>query len=385
MKARFQLVRELSCTPQALWPLLTDPEQMNRWSTAPITVADNGIGDRPDGTGALRTVTLPGRGKARLHEVIEWSEFPGRLVYRVHDGGPLLLDHRGEQQLTALPEGRCRLTWTVELSLLSSVASRVAARTIGRQVGESLDALARIVVDAPAPQPDSIPPTDAPVRTGPEETASLLAAAEESLAAQRATADRLAAAGDNKQWFARVYQYVTEEMMRTARTGGELANPDWVLALIPVFHDYFARNLTAFESGDECEPAWQRAWALCESTDDRRPSRPVVGGLLAGVSAHIDADLPRALSEVHVRRYPGRDLRAFRPDYLRLAPVFSAASDRLLAELPRRFQPWWTPLAGRVHPRVRDELLARRGYHVGRHRLRAFAAACELVDARSAH
>jgi hypothetical protein len=98
-------------------------------------------------------------------------------------------------------------------------------------------------------------------------------------------------------------------------------------------------------------------------------------GLVYGVSAHIDADLPRALVDVHTAHYPDRDLREFRPDYLRLAPVFTAASDRLLADLPRSHKPWWTSLAARIDPQFRDALLGRAGYDVGRHRVATFAAA----------
>ncbi|MCZ0911310.1 DUF5995 family protein, partial [Gordonia amicalis] len=99
----------------------------------------------------------------------------------------------------------------------------------------------------------------------------------------------------------------------------------------------------------------------------------------AGVSAHIEADLPRALAEVHLDRYPNRDLREFRPDYLRLAPVFTVASDRLLADLPRSHKPWWAGIAGRFNTQFRDALLARTGYDVARHRVRSFERAVELA------
>ena len=65
----------------------------------------------------------------------------------------------------------------------------------------------------------------------------------------------------------------------------------------------------------------------------------------------------------------------------RLAPVFTTASDRLLADLPRSHKPWWTPLASRVHPQFRDSMLARNGYDVGRHRVKTFARAVDAVHA----
>lgn len=371
MSVTFQHRRELACSPGTAWRLLTDPDQMNRWSTALIALSDNGIGDRPDGMGALRVVTLPG-GRSKLREVVELAEFPRRFVYRVHDGGPLLLSHRGEQLLEPTPAG-CTLTWTVDLTLAGGL-SRPVARPIAKQVGQSLDALAALAAGEPV-SIDPGPPTGRPAALSWTERGRLRGLAFASLDAQIGIADRLAAAGDPKQWFARVYQYVTQEMLAVADRPGALDNPDWVLALIPVFHDYFTANLAAYEDGGTCTPAWQKAWSLCEREDPDHPERPVMRGLLAGVSAHIDDDLPRALRDVAAERYPDRDLREFRPDYLRLAPVFTAASDRLLADLPRSHKPWWTPIAARVHPQVRDELLGRKGFHVSRQRLKAFAAA----------
>ncbi|AVL99863.1 MxaD family protein [Gordonia iterans] len=375
MSASFQHRRELVCSPAAAWRLLTDPDQMNRWSTAPITLSGNGIGDRPDGVGALRTVTLPRRG-GRLREVVEEAVFPHRFVYRVYDGGPLLLDHLGEQTIAETATG-CRITWTVELRLAGGV-SGVVARSIGRQVGASLDRLERLadsaVLDAAAG-----PPRDRPAHPDRAELAALRRAALVPLSEQTAIADALAAADDPKQWFARVYQYVTQEMIAVADRPGALRNPDWVLALIPVFHEYFTRNLTAYRRGEPCTAAWTRAWSQCEREDPDHPERPVMRGLLAGVGAHIDDDLPHALLEVHRARYGDRDLREFLPDYLRLAPVFTAASDRLIADLPRSHKPWWTPIATRIHPQVRDEFLGRKGFHVGRQRMKAFARALEAT------
>lgn len=374
MTAGFTLTKILDCSPEHAWRLLTDPEQMNRWSTAPIALDDPGVDGRADAVGALRTVTLPGSG-TRLREVVEVADPPRLFRYRVYDGGPLLVSHAGEQAIAEHPRG-CLLVWRVEIELVPGPAGRLLSRVIARQVGESLDRLARIAADEHA-RPDDADSRD---------FGDLVAAANRSRDAQQVVADRLAATDDPKQWFARVYQYVTEEMLAAAVGPNQLSldHPDWVLTLIPVFHDYFARNLAAYESGEGAEEPWQHAWSLCEKTDERRPHIPVVEGLMAGVAAHIDFDLPRALRDVALASYPGRDLREFRPDYLRLAPVFTAASDRLLLDLPAHYQPWWTSLATRVHPPLRDALLARRGYHVGKHRLDAFAAAVELVGAAPA-
>ncbi|WP_132994087.1 SRPBCC family protein [Gordonia zhaorongruii] len=363
----FELTQNLRCTPGQAWQLLTDPTQMNRWSTAKITLADGGVDDLPNTAGALRTVTLPG-GRARLKEVVEHSEAPFRLDYRVHDGGPALLHHLGRQRIDPSPAG-CTITWTVEMRLVSTVATRLLASRVRAQVAESLELLSRL------DPPDEKPLAPIPVRVA-ANTAAPRRAALAVLESQRDLADRLAASDDPKQWFARVYSYVTQEMI-DACPG--LANPDWVLRLIPVFDEYYTRSLLAFERGEECEPMWQKAWSTCERRDPDNPARPVMAGLLRGVSAHIDADLPRAIADVHSRYYSDRDLREFRPDYLRLAPVFTAASDRLLHDLPRSHKPWWTTAASRIHPQVRDALLARRGYDVGKHRFRAFAAAVDTT------
>lgn len=399
MTARFTLTRVLDCPAETAWRLLTDPEQMNKWSTARIDLVDGGPGDRSDTAGALRMVTLPD-GKRKLREVVEYADEPREFRYRVYDGGPLLLDHSGIQTLTPTGDGRTEVTWHVSMRLISAPLTHLLCRVIRKQVDESLDLMADLARTGAAAA-DSPSTTSAPAdlaTPGSPAFDVLLADAQESLRAQRALADELAADDDPKQWFARVYQYVTEEMISAASgsahssstssaadssSSGVMAldHPDWVLALIPVFHDYYECNLTAYRTGGDVEPAWAKAWATAESRDPKRPHVPVMKGLLYGVSAHIDADLPRALADVHRARYPDADLRAFRPDYLRLAPVFTTASDRLLADLPRSHKPWWTPLASRVHPQFRDSMLARNGYDVGRHRVKTFARAVEAVHA----
>ncbi|MFW0790562.1 DUF5995 family protein [Gordonia sp. CPCC 205333] len=379
--AGFTLTRQLSCPPEVAWQLLTDPDEMNRWSTAPIRLAQPGVGERPNTVGALRVVTLGARG-TKLREVVEYTDFPHRFRYRVYDGGPFLLEHHGEQSIDATPNG-CRVTWTVEMRLLSSLASHVLARTVSRQVAESLDRFTELAAGSHQISDHHKSPSTQPRRPGSDgEWESLRANAIDSLTEQRSIADRLADTNDPKQWFARVYQYVTEEMIRAAIGPKQLPldNPDWVLALIPEFHRYYTRNLSSYERGEETESAWQKAWSTCERPNPAKPHIPVMTGLLAGVAAHIDADLPRALAAVHEQSFGDRDIREFRPDYLRLTPIFSSASDRLLAVLPRNHKPWWTPLATRIHPQVRDTLLARQGYDVGRHRVAAFAEAVELTS-----
>lgn len=370
MTATFTLTQILDCSPEIAWHSLTDPDQMCRWSTAPISPISLGPQERPDTVGALRMVTLLG-GRVKLREVVEHADYPRVFRYRVYDGGPLLMDHRGEQQIVEVSRG-VEVRWTVEMTLFPRPLSHVMARQVRREVQRSLLALASIAPGANIPARQTLPLS----RSG-QDVSDLDVLVQAALAVrgvQRAIADELAGADDPKQWFARVYQYVTEAMIDAA-TGHldlGLTNPDWVLAIIPAFHDYYARNLDAYRHGGDVEKPWQIAWSTCEIVDADTPHRPVMNGLLAGVSAHIDADLPRAIAQLHLERYPHRDLREFRPDYLRLAPVFTIASDRLLDELPRSHKPWWSGIAGRVNSQIRDVLLARTGYDVARHRVSAF-------------
>ncbi|MEO9328911.1 DUF5995 family protein [Gordonia aurantiaca] len=376
MTATFTLRQQLTCTPEAAWQLLTDPDQMCRWSTAPITLISPGPHERADTAGALRMVTLPG-GRVRLREVVEQAEFPRLFRYRVYAGGPLLLDHRGEQRIVETVDG-VEVRWRVDMSLFPAPLSRVMANRIRREVEHSLHTMASLAGDVD-PAVVSYPASSTP--SAPPDLDDLMSSALEVRELQQKIADDMAGTGDPKQWFARVYQYVTETMIdaATGRLDLGLTHPDWVLALIPVFHGYYAGNLDAYRFGGDVEEPWRIAWSTCEIVDHERPHVPVMKGLLAGVSAHIDADLPRALAALHRDRYPDRDLREFRPDYLRLAPVFTVASDRLLADLPRSHKPWWTGIAGRVNTQVRDALLARTGFDVARHRVHAFDRAVRLL------
>ncbi|NLG45261.1 SRPBCC family protein [Gordonia sp. (in: high G+C Gram-positive bacteria)] len=381
---RFTLTEDLPCSADVAWTLLTDPARMRLWSSAPVTLADPGVGGRPDTLGTIRRITLP-HGRVAFLEIVEASERPHLFRYRVFRAGPLLRHHRGEQQIVALPDG-CRVVWTVDVELLAPLLGRLMVGYLRREVRASLGALRRYVLQhgrdldgvdpGLSPAPDHVPVTA-------DRLQALAAAAHVSLVEQRAIAEELADEDDPKQWFARVYQYVTEEMIDAASDPESpltLTNRDWVLALIPTFHEYFIDNLDRYRHGLPAEPAWQTAWSMCERTNPDNPALPVMRGLLAGVAAHIEADLPRALARVHRAEFADRDLREFRPDYLRLAPVFSTASDRLLADLPKHYTPWWVVPIRRLHPNFLDAALARSGYDVARHRLRAFAAATELCD-----
>ena len=363
--------QHLGAPPASVWRLIGEPDQMNRWSTAPIGLRSPGEGGRPNGVGAMRTVGLLG---ATLVEVVRVAEPPNRLAYTVVGGVVGLRRHEGELVLQDSGDGGCDLTWTVDLEFALPGPAALASRAIERQLRTSVAAMAALS------PPDPSPATLSLVRS-PTDLRPLRDAADDVLAEQRGIADRLAAAGDAKQWFARVYQYVTEEQLAHLDRG-EVDHPDWVLRLIPAFHTHYARNLAAFEADGEPDPMWANAWGLAERAGRTGSTVDIVKGLLLGVAAHIEADLVQALTAVHAEAFADRDHVVFRADYLRMAPVFTIASDRLMDDMPRSFVPLWLQGARRVLPAELRDPLMRRYYDVPRRRLEAFdrVSAADMVQ-----
>lgn len=355
----------VAAPPAVVWTLLTDPERMNTWSSARIELIDAGDRGRPDGVGTLRRVLLP-RGAARLTEVIHAAEPPHRLGYTVVGGVAALREHTGTITITPAGDTGCAIRWAVVLRFALPGLAAVSKRLIGPELRRSLHRLAELAptaTAAPLPPPRHLAQRDLPALH--EQVAAVLAE-------QRAIADRLAAAGDPKQWFARVYQYVTEEQLAHLRAG-RADNPEWVLRLIPRFHQLYRKNLLAFERGEPTEKPWAKAWGLAERAGATGSAQQMMQALLLGVAAHIEADLPRALHDTYVEDFAETcDYVYFRADYLRMAAVFRMASDRLMAELPRRYAPTWLHAARAVlPPELRDQLM-RRYYDIPRRRLAAF-------------
>ncbi len=374
MRNSIVLEQYVDAAPARVWQLLTDPEQMNSWSTARIELKDSGAGRRPDGVGTLRAIHLPGRGGTLL-EVVRESESPSHFVYVVFSGVAALRSPRGQISLSAKGNGT-DVRWQVDMEFAVPGLALVAGRLIGSELEKSLAALAALP-NSPHDFEDEKLPT-VRYRDGAREPdraalAELRAGADAILAKQRAIADRLAAADDPKRWFARVYQYVTEEQLAFVDEG-EVDNPDWVLHLIPAFHHYYADNLAAFEDGSGSEEPWTKAWALAEKGGATGSSTRTMKALLLGVAAHIEADLPRALAATYTEHFPDRDYVEFRADYVRMGRIFGKATDRLVAEMPRGYLPAWLGIARRVLPlELRDQLM-RRYYDVPKRRLEAFQA-----------
>ena len=117
------------------------------------------------------------------------------------------------------------------------------------------------------------------------------------------------AAGDPKRWFTRVYEYVTECQLTACRERA-ITHRAWVLRLIPSFHDYYTTSLSRVmgTASGSAEVHWRDAFAAMAggSLRYRAPGDVLAYGLLRGVRAHIEEDLPRALAEVYAQHYRGR-------------------------------------------------------------------------------
>lgn len=368
------LRQPVAAPPSRVWESLTDPRQMNAWSTARIELVGFGDRQRADGVGAMRRVYLPYSGLP-LTEVIHASEPPNHLGYTVIGGIPLLREHTGRITVTPAGADAAEIRWEVVMRFEAPGMAVVAARLIEGELRRSLRRLAEL-----APHPDVAAPP-APRRLGNGDLLALRDTAERVLVEQRAVADRLTQADDPKQWFARVYQYVTEEQLAHLHSG--LAdNPEWILRLIPCFHELYLSSLTAFERGEPVVEPWHRAWGQAERAAAAGSPKGIVEALLLGVAAHIEADLPRALASTYIDHFRNRcDYTYFRADYLRMAAIFRLASDRLIGTLPRRYKPVWAPLAQAVLPaELRYQLMCEFYYNIPQKRLDAFERGRRLAQ-----
>lgn len=366
---QIDLRQEVRAPRTAVWGWLTDPGRMNHWSTARIEAIDPGEQGRMDGVGALRRVITPGAASTRLLEVVRVSEPGHRFVYVVFDGAPALRKHQGE--ITLHHDGDVTVVrWRVTMDFALPGLGAIARRSIGPELARSLEAMARA---AQGGAPEAMPTFRAPARV---DLTPLRAEADRVLEAQRAIADRLERTGDAKQWFARVYALVTEEQLAHLDRG-EVDHPEWVLRLVPRFDHYYRAALEGFERGEAIEPPWQKAWGVAEAA---REPRAIVKGLLLGVAAHIEADLPRALAETWREHFRERcEYVRFRADYVRMADVFRLASDRLVERMPRAFLPTWLRAARSTLPPEIGGQLMRRYYDVPKRRLEAFAHGARLA------
>ncbi|ORM28675.1 hypothetical protein BFL43_20585 [Williamsia sp. 1135] len=202
--------------------------------------------------------------------------------------------HNGRIEIAETAAGST-VRWTVEMAFVVPGLGPLVERGLRKELGASLRKLADESLTPPAAAPD--PGADHQPRDL-VDLQTLRATAISTLAEQQSIAADLRDDDDPKQWFARVYAIVTEEMIGLVDRG-DLQYPDWALRLIPDFHVHYLRNLQGYKRGEEIEGPWQVAWSRCEQTDPRRPILPIISGMLAGVRAHIESDLPRSLAAVY--------------------------------------------------------------------------------------
>lgn len=358
---RLVLAQEVPAPLGVTWRYLTEPELMNRWSRARIELLETGDEGRADTVGTLRRVHVPaGPRKVRLLEVVQIAEAPRRFVYRAVDD-PLIEKHRGEITLDPSGDGT-HVKWTVDFEMKLGI-DQLAGRMLERELGASLEALAQ-----------RIHPLDPAVPMRPfydEPDQELWAAAERILLEQRALADRLERDRDPKRHFSRVYEYVTEAQLDWARSRSTL-HVAWVLRLIPVFHRYYVDNLERRHRGQRCELQWREAFDAMEGKIGRKreDERFRTGyGLLKGVRAHIEEDLPRALAEVWAAHYAGRaDYDRLRADYLLMGGIFDRSTDRMVARNPG-MMPWY---AAHLPRTLQDAWRRKKFYDIPRARRLAF-------------
>lgn len=353
------------------WPFICEPDWMNTWSLAFVREVAPGDGGQAGSVGAMREVTIRALGREiQLEEVIERARAPHSLVYRVVGGVPLRF-HRGEITLTPERAGT-HLRWQVDFESPVPGVDGFMRFVLEKQLRQSLEKLAQAVRQPVLRKPPVVRHFEEPAPSK-----ELWAHAAEILEKQRTLASRLEDAGDPKQWFARVYAFVTEEQLALCRSG-EISHPAWVLRIIPRFHDYYAVNLQRWlglESG-VAEAHWRSAFRAMEQASRwyGDPLTAITYGLAKGVQAHIEEDLPRALADVFVEHYAGKcSFARFRADYLLMGNVFRRASQRMLERMPSRHFPMvarvmtpWLP------PEGKDAVIRRRFYDIPRERRRAF-------------
>ena len=146
MKIVFE--HEFPVSPEGLWPWLTEPERMCRWSTAPVSSLAEGPCGKPGGVGSRRSVQV-GLGPVQLLliEEIRVSDPPSCLEYQVVSGGGLR-HHYGTIIIETLPTGS-RLCWEIEYQTWLPGLGYPMRWLLRQQLGASLSRLQEIL-EAPA-------------------------------------------------------------------------------------------------------------------------------------------------------------------------------------------------------------------------------------------
>ncbi len=180
---------------------------------------------------------------------------------------------------------------------------------------------------------------------------------------------------DNRFWFTRVYQYVTENEVKEAESG-TFWYPSYVLECVRYFDKVYEDNLQAADRGGDVEAHWQTAFDVAADKHEvtllslagevAAVGAPLVGasvgGMLGGLSglfsgqmikelthateslvahmqAHIRFDLPRAQAWVFSSGYKDMDRAAmadFSADFMSMTSVFDQAAIQMSVEMGDR-------------------------------------------------
>jgi len=103
---------------------------------------------------------------------------------------------------------------------------------------------------------------------------------------------------DNRAIFLRLYYIMTLEVHAAINQLGDykkqiFLDPDWIVRLSGLFASLYFTSLTTFERAPDSEV--ERAWKIAH-TAARQGSSTVVQNALLGINAHINYDLPHAVS-----------------------------------------------------------------------------------------
>ncbi|WP_328857479.1 SRPBCC family protein [Williamsia herbipolensis] len=372
---RIDMATDLDCSVEQAWKLLTDPAQKNTWSPVLTTVEDPGGDDRMDRPGAMREVNLGTPVWNTVHEVVTVADEPHRFDYVVYKSPAVLRNYHCRIDIDPKDDG-CAVRYTVDVDFVSKFGA-LAEPGVRRGLERSLAGLSAQSKLLPATSDRGRPAS----RRRPRRSTAMLLRPEagRQLEHQRHLAAELAAEGDPKYWFARMVELTTEELLRLV-DAEVFAEPEWVLRLLAAIHRRHVSVLHSYRTDGPVPPRWRAAWGACDEIGDGRRFRHMAGGVVSAAQAHMNEDMHRALAEVYDVHYRDtRHYKEFRPDYLRMAPMYGAALDRLIADMPAPLMPRLFRLSRIVAPELRDSLLRRCYYDVERDRMLAFERGYHLT------
>jgi hypothetical protein len=164
----------------------------------------------------------------------------------------------------------------------------------------------------------------------------LLGLAESALKSITAEADKMNPTGtsvvDNRFWFAKVYQFVTEGELDFVKSN-TYYYPSYVLLSVIYFEKIYRDNLSAGMKNAEAH--WAEAFKRAEIGDNDDWViffYEAVWNLVDSMLAHIRFDLPRAEAWIYNSYYKpmkGVEFDDFKPDFMSMGPIFDKAGRRM--------------------------------------------------------